>query len=805
MLLAKYKRKMKVLITIVILVGLLLPLGQPYQLIQPAHAEISDTIYFPGTRDTKKPPEAISYDITEPSGYEELYRTDNLIYYYREDRDIIAVYDRSSGYTWKTGLDLEFNSVIDKASNEAAKDKKLEASIPKEDKLNTIYTGFANSLLTVEYFDASKNITMVSSASINVESKLATVNGDPAHRRLDVYFSSIDLTVALHVYLGEDGITYEIKKDEVSGDGLTYLSAFIISPFLGASGGQKVHYNPETDAYDIKVPNPIIPGYVLIPDGSGALIRFGDNTMPLKAYTGSVYGEDLGQSQFYYSGDSGMIPRKEPLMPVFGIAHGDRQAAFVAYARQGAEYMEIEVSPEENMTYYTFAYPRFVVNRLYHQVYNKKGDGYFSLFKDPNAFDISMTYTFLHGDGSDGSPAADYTGMARIYREYLLESESLKIRDYTYDTTPIRLDFIMSDIKKGVLGYNNVITTTAADVKEILNDVNSTGITNINVGLYGYQKGGITGGKPWNANFNRNIGSSADFKQLISGIKDSGVDISFAQDYSRINTIQMNLKRNWTIHVNGWGLKRSIAQPGVQPVSEINFANSEKSVEWLLKQTSKLSRLEIDSVTIEGMSEILLSHYGSKPMSRQESAETISKAFEKTAEKYLINASAPNSYLWKYVGRFLKTPVFPTQYIIETDTVPFLQLVLHGTMEMYAPYSNFSFYTPQDVLRMIDYNVSPSFVLTKEPSYNLSSTNSSGFYSTEYSLYASIIEKVYNKVNGALSNTIGREWIGRSVIDDGVIVNSYSDGLEVLINYTSKSVEYEGITTGPEDYGLIWK
>ena len=31
-----------------------------------------------------------------------------------------------------------------------------------------------------------------------------------------------------------------------------------------------------------------------------------------------------------------------------------------------------------------------------------------------------MTYAFLFGDGSDGTPAADYTGMARVYREYLI-------------------------------------------------------------------------------------------------------------------------------------------------------------------------------------------------------------------------------------------------------------------------------------------------------------------------------------------------------------------------------------------------
>ena len=51
-------------------------------------------------------------------------------------------------------------------------------------------------------------------------------------------------------------------------------------------------------------------------------------------------------------------------------------------------------------------------------------------------------------------------------------------------------------------------------------------------------------------------------------------------------------------------------------------------------------------------------------------------------------------------------------------------MVLNGTMEVYAPYANFSFYAQTDMLRMIDYNISPSFVLTQKPSYLLGSTTS---------------------------------------------------------------------------------
>ena len=55
-----------------------------------------------------------------------------------------------------------------------------------------------------------------------------------------------------------------------------------------------------------------------------------------------------------------------------------------------------------------------------------------------------------------------------------------------------------------------------------------------------------------------------------------------------------------------------------------------------------------------------------------------------------LNLVAPNKYLWKYTDRYLQSPVGTSQYVYETDTVPFLQMVLNGTMEVYAPYANLS-------------------------------------------------------------------------------------------------------------------
>jgi hypothetical protein len=130
--------------------------------------------------------------------------------------------------------------------------------------------------------------------------------------------------------------------------------------------------------------------------------------------------------------------------------------------------------------------------------------------------------------------------------------------------------------------------------------------------------------------------------------------------------------------------------------------------------------------------------------------------------------------------------------------VPFLQLVLHNTMELYAPYANFSFYTQRDILRMIDYNVFPSFVLTHSPAHYLSNTNSFNFYSTEFAIYRDIILNVYRQTAPVMTQTMGREWLNRQVLADGVVLNTFEGGMTVLINYTRAYFYYNGVGVAPQ-------
>lgn len=676
----------------------------------------------------------------------------------------------------------------------------LAACTPKEVKLNTTYTGFANSLVTIEYYDISNNIKRTSSAAhVSVSSELMTVNGDETHYRLDIDFKKVDIEIMVHIYLEETGIRYEIRDEDITGDGTDVLAAIILSPFLGASGGAYEEFDlTELDYGDDEVFKYRIPGYTFVPDGSGSLIRFADNNVKLDPYKGQVYGIDPGQKDLHYSFEQEYVEFKQPSMPVFGIAHGNEQAAFVAYATKGDDHMEIISMPEDNLTYYNFTYPRFEYNKMYLQVYNKQGWGYLTLYDDRNHFDIDMKYDFLAGDGSTGY-SADYVGMAKSYRDYLLDEGMLHEMTASYTDIPIRLDIFMSDVEKSVTGYKNMVATDVSGVDAILSSMMELGITNINTGLLGWNDGGVTIGDPRDTDFTREIGRERDFKALIKQYQELGIDISFTNDYYNINEEQMNLRRNAAQHINTWYANIDTFD---YPVNMFYYARPSKSVEWLTDQTNVFNKMGVSSYTFTGISNNLTSDY-TNDTTRAEAMQMIVDGYSQLDDDMMINNYQPNSYLWAYTDRYLGTPVYGTQFLIESDTVPFVQLVLQGTMEMYAPYSNFSFYTDADVLRMIDYNIYPNFVLTEQPAYLLVDTNSRNFYSTEYTLYQDLISSVYERVNSALSTVIGATWIDREVLENGVILNSYSNGVEIVINYKDESVVYDGVTIDASSFKVV--
>ncbi len=249
-------------------------------------------------RDTRPAPDKVTSDMKVTSAYQFLCQVGDYKYYFRDDRDIIAVENTKTGYVWKTGIDTPLPSQIEEAfdivkdakesgSNEdiidyadeldlegtnAQKIKQVKeiANSPIDSSFqNDQYAAYSNSLLTVEYFTGSgmsMKTTRVSSAAEDDKEGTSglKVEDEAKHiYKLECKFALDDKDLGVNVYItfGEDGkINYSVPYKEITGDAMGQISKVVITPFLGASGGALKYFdNKQEDWVNVKA-NKITPG-----------------------------------------------------------------------------------------------------------------------------------------------------------------------------------------------------------------------------------------------------------------------------------------------------------------------------------------------------------------------------------------------------------------------------------------------------------------------------------------------------------------------------------------------------------------
>jgi hypothetical protein len=147
--------------------------------------------------------------------------------------------------------------------------------------------------------------------------------------------------------------------------------------------------------------------------------------------------------------------------------------------------------------------------------------------------------------------------------------------------------------------------------------------------------------------------------------------------------------------------------------------------------------------------------------------------------------------LWPFIDQYQNTPIESNKYAYLTDSIPFIQLVLSGKVSMISPDINFVSDYQLFALRLVEYNVAPSFLLTKEPTHLLRYTNFEYVFTSEYTIWEEIILYMHEKVCLALDQVSTLTMLNHRYIQEGVACIDYSQGVRIYVNYTSHAVVVE--------------
>lgn len=652
----------------------------------------------------------------------------------------------------------------------------MESTVSEpDDSLNSTWRSFIQSgvgFLILNGLNEERSDLLSADADIKVS---VNADGFTADVTLKKYEISFQMTVALD---GE-GFTVDIPSESIKEeqDNVTIGSIYVY-PFMGYT------YASERD------------GYMLVPDGNGALIYLDDKdgrfSSPL---TLKVWGDNAGVDESYVLSlfwdeyqtvnDSELV-----LAPVYGMVHTDTQMSMLAVIEEGAVDASIIAYPNGAVTNYNWITPRFTMRRIYKQLTSQRGDSSVQL-QEKKRSDYNIRIRYLFGSGED----ADYAGMANQYRNYLLEQDGMQAEDNDFR---IRLDFLGNDRENGMIGKKTVTMTTTDDIREMYADLETEQVTDILSVYKGWQKGGIWSVPITSYKADRSIGGTNDLTRLVEESTEKGIQFYLYQDALRANPDTVNTVFNVIKKLDESVYKENTYK---EIYEYFNFQTPSKAIDRLNSAVKSYLKDDMKNIALTGISDHLFSYnYNGKQYSRVDTLNAFQESISTIDEQMNLALENPLSCYWTNTESILDMPVNSSNYIFTDEEVPFLSMALKGVIPMYGAYTNFEADSSRFFLELVETGIYPSFYLTREDPVDLLYTNSSDLYTSRYEVYRPEIIQYYQELKAVNDQVKGAYITDRVRHDNNVVEVSYSNGVKIYVNYSQKAVTMDGVSVDAMSY-----
>lgn len=590
-------------------------------------------------------------------------------------------------------------------------------------------------------------------------------------------FTAIGITVPLQYRLEGRILTASVPGSGVEETGDNALVGFSILPFLGAGG-------PEEE------------GYMLLPDGAGALVYFnngktGEGRLELEA----LYGDRTKPLE---------APREETqpvLLPGFGFCHETSAAGLFCYASEGAHGGTITANVAGRETSFNYAYYTFLY-RSYDTVVQMKNT-YMSKAKlihdeqHTGADAYTMRYVFLE-PGNSG-----LGGMAAACRTLLYgEREALEA-----GTPPLLVDLYMGvRVRTNFLGipYDTLRPlTTFAQAEEMAEAFRQGGVESSVFRLLGFDSDGAFGGrKKESLEVASSLGGE---KGLLSLQSQPGVSV-----YPEVELLSYNrggglLQSNrMAFDLLYEGIEQSVftvasGMPTEDPPFKLIKASAiEKAARTL---SASLDKAGVKGISSSGLGYAPYADFSrAAPYRLEQTAAAMQQAAEVLTEKHSLMLSAPTADRMPLADVLHNLPVRSSGYPLEDTDVPFLAMVLSGYVVYGGENINLLGDKQEGLLRAIETGSGLSAALMWEDYAKIKKTGLHALYACQYAEQADWIMEQYRELKEALREVWGTPMVDVTVISGEARAMRYADGTQVAVNYGKAPVTWNGQTIPARGY-----
>lgn len=545
-------------------------------------------------------------------------------------------------------------------------------------------------------------------------------------------------------------------------------------------------------------------GYLVIPDGSGAVIENNsraENTSTLTQIDLPFYGTDFGVN---LSDSSALAPYST--FPVFGVRCGKR--GVFGIVESGDAMGGVRVKTENTLSNYNTVSPYFTYytmdiaqSDILEQQENVVANRVYSKKKPTSPYVVR--YHFLYGEH------AEYSGMASYYRSYLTQTGSLKKLTEKKD---LRLDisFIGAVTKRKMVGLIPMNVETAASTFENIESFSKYLFDNKIKGLQVILQGSINGGMqfriPQKLKVEKSMGGVKGYqalKKYLNSIQSASyLDVDFTKVYRSGNGLNTGSQISRFISNDTAVLSGYYPSSRRRDLSNSTYLINPLSYNSIIECFKKeADGIDANQLFVSSMGSYLSGNYDERyELTREDSKNIVISSLENLKNSgYNLLVDGGNAYTLKYAQAVTDTPLESSGMSIESYTIPFVGMVLHGYVEYSGVALNQQGSYQKSLLKSIENGAGLHYVLMTEDPLLLADTSCSDYYSVAADEWKEEIISAYTKWNSFFFDISNSAMVQHSRIAEGVVRVKYENGSCVLINYNEEAVSVDGNTIAGMD------
>lgn len=540
-------------------------------------------------------------------------------------------------------------------------------------------------------------------------------------------------------------------------------------------------------------------GFMLVPEGGGAIIEFNNAKVTADNYYADVYGWDYSVERDEY------INETRATFPVFGAAKNG--SSFLCMMEGVSSFGSIYAESSRYNSSYNIVRAKYhVLHCGQYNVSAKTGSQVFMFEKEIPEGSIVQRYRFLNTD--------DYAQMATAYGEYLRENE-LMAQATASEDTPVSVELIgaidKKVVKMGIPVDSVVATTTFEQAANIVLDMKNSGVENLNVRMSGWANGGITQQVMTNVNILNELGGKSAMQNLINTAKENNINLYF--DGMSCFAYDSGILEGFTPFSDA-ARYATREQVVLLPYDVVYY----KPMEWLDKPfylvqpqyaqkaatnlINSLKDVNASGVAFRDIGSLLSGDLNSRNhVTREEvKAMNVQTMLEAKDAGQQVMIKTGNDYALPYADVITDMDLTGTAYTIIDQQVPFYQIALHGMKDYTGDPINLSGEYVTEFLKCVEYGCGLNFTFMADSAWVLQDTTHSALFGSNYDAWK---EKAVQMIVEYQENTKGlnqQRIVSHEKLTNDVAVTGYEDGTKVYVNYADVEYSDNGVVIAPRSY-----